>query len=76
MSDGNGSDKILLTYREAAKRLSICERTLWGLVDRGEIPTVRIGPRGVRFRVKTLDDWAARQEKAPESACTISSNGV
>jgi excisionase family DNA binding protein len=59
----DATDKILLSYKEAAKRLSISERTLWTLAHNGQIPTVRIGPKGVRFRVRTLDEWAEQQEK-------------
>ena len=33
------------TLREAAARLSISYRTLWGLVHRGEIPAARVGGR-------------------------------
>lgn len=38
----------LLTYREAGKLLGVTERTIWTLVDRGELPAVRFG-RSVRI---------------------------
>ena len=33
----------LLTYREAAALLGVTDRTVWTLVDRGELPAVRFG---------------------------------
>lgn len=38
------TDKLLLTTREAARALSLCERTLWSITaPRGPLPCVRIG---------------------------------
>jgi excisionase family DNA binding protein len=34
---------LLLTCREAARLLAVCEKTLWNLTRRGELPAVRIG---------------------------------
>ena len=39
------TDKLLLTAREAARMLSVSERTLWTLTHEGAIPAVRIGRR-------------------------------
>jgi excisionase family DNA binding protein len=38
-------DPLLLPMREAARRLSISERSLARLVARGEIPSIEIGRR-------------------------------
>lgn len=38
----------LLTYREAGKLLGVTERTIWTLVQQGELPAVRFG-RSVRI---------------------------
>ena len=56
--NGNQSttEKFLLTPREAAKSLGICERTLYGLTKSGELPVVRIG-RAVRYSVDDLKTW-------------------
>jgi len=52
MSDGaaptHGSVEQLLTYREAGERLGVTERTIWNLVNRGELLSVRVG-RSVRI---------------------------
>ncbi|MGJ8673724.1 helix-turn-helix transcriptional regulator [Rubritalea sp.] len=42
--------KELIDYREAARRLKLCRRSVELLVKRGEIPHIKIG-RSVRF------DW-------------------
>jgi excisionase family DNA binding protein len=57
-----GADRILLRAREAAEILSICERTLWSLTVKGELPCVRLG-KSVRYRPEALRQWAAEQEK-------------
>ncbi len=50
---------LLLTARQAARVLSISERTLWG----SDIPKVRIGKRGVRYAVEDLDAWIAQRRE-------------
>jgi hypothetical protein len=46
---------LLVSHREAAKMLSISDRTLWGLTaPRGPIPCVRFG-RLVRYSVDDLN---------------------
>ena len=52
----------LITARDAAKALAICEKTLWALTERGEIPVVRIG-RSVRYDPHDLSRWI-EQKKA------------
>jgi hypothetical protein len=56
--------RLLLNAREAARILSVSERTLWSLsAPRGPIPVVRLpGGRGVRYSTLTLANWIARQE--------------
>ena len=50
---------LLLSPREAAKALSICERTLFSLTKAGEIRAVRIG-RCVRYSLDELQAWIER----------------
>ncbi|MBV8781096.1 MAG: helix-turn-helix domain-containing protein [Phycisphaerae bacterium] len=53
--------KLLLTPREAAAAMGICEKTLWSLtVPRGELPAVRIG-RSVRYSVDDLHRFIAER---------------
>lgn len=54
--------KLLLTSREAARALSISQRTLWSLTaPRGPIPAVHLS-RSVRYSEATLRRWIADQE--------------
>jgi excisionase family DNA binding protein len=51
-------EKTLLTVTEAAQRLSLGRGTTYQLVQRGELPVVRIG-RAVRVPVQALEEWIA-----------------
>lgn len=55
-SSAQSAETLLLKPAAAAKLLSISERTLWSLTNRGEIPCVRIG-RSVRYDRRDLADW-------------------
>lgn len=59
---------LLVTARQAAKMLSLSERTLWSLSQKGLIPAMKIG-KAVRYSVKVLETWVANQSissPAPE----------
>jgi excisionase family DNA binding protein len=45
----SGDTPLLLTAPQAAKLLTVCERTLWELTKRGALPAVRISKRAVRY---------------------------
>ena len=51
-------ERLLVTVREAARMLSVCERTLWGL----DIDRVRVGKRGVRYATDDLRRWIAERK--------------
>ena len=51
--------RLLVTSREAAQMLSICERTLWSLSNSGQLPAVRIG-RAVRYAVIDIEAYIER----------------
>ena len=51
---------MAVTYREAGKKLSVCERTVWGLVRDGRLRAVKIG-RAVRIPVSELERFIADQ---------------
>lgn len=64
MSD---SDKPrLMSVRDAAKYLNVCERTLWTMLNSKAIPDVRIGSgRGRRLIDRfALDAWIDAQRLA------------
>lgn len=51
----------LLTSRQAAKWLGLCERSLWSLAHSGEIPTVKMR-RSVRYDVDDLRAYVASRK--------------
>jgi excisionase family DNA binding protein len=62
--NGSGANlqPLLVTAREAARMLSLSERTVWGLSKAGELPTVRIG-RSVRYDPRDLQAWIERSKQ-------------
>ena len=55
---------LALRARDAAKALSISERTLWGLSRDGRIPCLRVGTgkrKTVLYSVSDLQAWLAGQ---------------
>lgn len=54
-------DGMLLSTREAAKRLAISERTLFMLTQTGQLPCVRAGT-AKRYSVETLRKWIQDSE--------------
>ncbi len=55
-------ERLLVTPREAAKVLSISERSLHAWTKAGLIPRVRIG-KSVRYSLQTLRDFIEESEK-------------
>lgn len=54
--------RLLLTSREAAKSLSICEKSLWNLTQpRGNLPAVKLG-RAVRYDIADLQMFIQRMK--------------
>jgi len=52
---------FLLSPREAAKMLGICEKTLWNWTSpRGDIPRYKLG-RLVKYRPKDLEEWLEKK---------------
>lgn len=55
------SDRLLVPPREACRLLCVCEKTLWSLARRGEIPVIKIG-RAARYSVADLAAWIERKK--------------
>ena len=53
---------LLVSTRDAAKMLGICQRTLWTLTDRGDLPRVKFG-QIVRYSVDDLRAFIARKRE-------------
>ena len=58
------SERLLVTPSQAAKLLSICERTLFSLATSGEIPRIKIG-RAVRYSPKDLQQFVDERKETP-----------
>ena len=54
----------LLTAEQAAQFLGMAEPTIRDLTYRHELPHVKIGKRGVRYRVIDLIGWSDRRSVA------------
>ena len=54
-----GDTRILLDYMEAADQLSVGRTTIYGLIERGELKTVKIGRRALVTR-ESLEAYVAR----------------
>lgn len=62
------SDK-LLNVHEAALYLGLAESTIWKMIQREQIPVVKIaGVRAVRFRQSALDALIQDREKRKKPA--------
>jgi len=55
-------ERLLLTSKETAKALGICERSLYALTKAGELRAVKIG-RAVRFSVDDLKAWIKKSSE-------------
>jgi len=58
--------KLALSVPEAAVALSISERSVWGMINSGELPHVRLGEGGGRvlLPVKELTEYLSRKSAA------------
>lgn len=65
-SDGMTSDGEWLSTNQVAWQLGIVPRTVYRLIDRGELPAYRIG-RVIRVRASDADAYVARQRVKPGS---------
>jgi len=63
MSAAHSQDRLLLSIKEAAYLLGICERSVWTLVQDHQLPHVRLGRR-LLFSRSTLETWVSQQQKA------------
>jgi excisionase family DNA binding protein len=55
-------NKLLLKPAEAAELLGVGRSTLYELVSRGDVPSVRLG-RSIRVPFDALRNWVSQQSK-------------
>lgn len=60
------SEQLLVTSTKAAKMLDVSMKTLCSMREAGEVPFVRVRPgrKGVRFSIKSLENWITEKESA------------
>jgi excisionase family DNA binding protein len=51
-----------LTADDVAELLGVARSMVYTLARRGELPTVRVGDRYVRFRAEAVDQWISQSE--------------
>jgi excisionase family DNA binding protein len=56
-----------LRVGEVAERLSCAESTVYGLIQRGEFPVIRLGS-AIRVPESALDDWVRAQATRPQQS--------
>ena len=57
------NEPLLLKPEEAAKALSISQRSLWSLTNRKLVPFIRIG-KSVRYSREALAEWIRVKNEA------------
>ncbi len=67
-------DLLAVNIKEAARRISVSDRTLWNLIARGEIPVRRVGRRRL-IRVLDLENFLKRDHKTGNEADSKGRNG-
>jgi len=60
------ANQLLVTSREAARLLSISERTLWELAKTRKVKRVKIG-RSVRYHINDLEAWIEAQKEGSDA---------
>ncbi|MCC6177285.1 MAG: helix-turn-helix domain-containing protein [Chloroflexi bacterium] len=60
MATAENDDRLLLRLPEVAARLGLGRTTVYDLIQRGDLPVVRVG-RAVRVPVDALQRWVERQ---------------
>ena len=61
-STDNRKPRPLLTADDVATVLGVPNSFVYALARRGELSTVRIGERYVRFRTEAIEQWIAEHE--------------
>ncbi|MFN6400607.1 MAG: helix-turn-helix domain-containing protein [Planctomycetota bacterium] len=67
------SGQLLVTAQEAAKMLSISERTLWTLTKAGKLPCVMLGSCK-RYSIRDIEDFVLNNTKNQKQLDDFESN--
>lgn len=73
MTRSTSKQPQLITEKDAARMLSISERTLRNWRTRGGGPRfVRVSARCIRYRISDIEDWAAERTRRNTSDLGLS----
>jgi len=67
------SDSRLLDIPTVAKLLDVPKSYAYELARRGELPTIKVGPKYVRVRLDDLEEWIARHRNGASDTMKASS---
>jgi len=62
VSDVRLVSPLLLTIPQVASSLGVCRQTVYTLIDTQGLPVVRLGRRGVRVSLVSLEQWVQERE--------------
>ena len=57
----------LLTAADVAAVLGVPRSLVYALVRRGDLPSIRVGNRYVRFRAEAIEEWIEHREASERS---------
>lgn len=64
-------DKEMMTQREAGEYMGVSEKTVYNLIQTGDLRSLKVGKRGVRVHKDDLDKYLGREdEKTGEQPVT------
>lgn len=64
MPNTESAKSLLITPKQAAASLSISQRKLFDLTKSGEIPSIRLGRRNVRYSPAALEQYVLSRPSA------------
>ena len=71
---GNQMGRKLLTIQQVTEQTDLCRTTIYYLIKRGELHSIRIG-RAVRIPRASLDEWIQNQLEQQNDLHDESGNG-
>jgi excisionase family DNA binding protein len=63
--EGAMKQDVLMTVKEVARYLHVVQLTVYRMIDRGDLPAVKVGSRW-RIRRQDLEDYLKRSTSQPK----------
>lgn len=71
MNSQHTAEPMLLRLVDVAQRLSVTPSMVYTLVRRGDLPAIRLSPRGMRISSDVLEAWLAQRAVLVSSSTDI-----